>query len=166
MTVTIDSEPFSVQVAQEILPLAQECWAESTLYKLETCAYYGDRDFTVDPDMDRYQSVANQGLLVLVTLRDQGHLKGYVIGLTYTSMHHKKIPCGIGDTGYIEPEYRSYAAVLVGKFEQAMREQKVEIIGWPTHISGPWYEILKALGYVGDDIVMEKRIKKCALPLQ
>ena len=39
-----------------------------------------------------------------------------------------------------------------------MRERNVQIIGWPTHVDGPMYALLKARGYVGDDIVMEKRL--------
>jgi hypothetical protein len=34
----------------------------------------------------------------------------------------------------------------------------VGIIGWPVHLNGPVYDVLKAKGYVGDDIVMEKRL--------
>lgn len=157
MTVTIECEPFNLEVAAEILPLAQACWEESTLIKKETCAYYGERDFAVEPDMDVYEGLAAKGSIVLVTLRDDT-LKGYVIGFTYRSLHHKKILCGHGDSIYIEPEYRSYTAIVAEKFERAMSDLKVQAIGWPTHIDGPVYEVLKARGYVGDDIIMEKRL--------
>jgi len=156
--IAIEKEPFSLEVSAEILPLAQKCWDESTLVKKETCAYYGERDFIVEPDTDGYERLSKQGLVVLVTLRDETVLKGYVIGFIYHSLHHKKILCGMGDSIYIEPDYRSYTAVVAEKFEQAMKELKVEIIGWPTHIDGPTYQVLKTRGYVGDDIVMEKRL--------
>lgn len=156
--ITIEKEPFSLDVSVEILPLAQKCWEESTLIKKETCAYYGERNFAVDPDLEVYERFEAQGSLVLVTLRDEAILKGYVIGFTYRSPHHKKILCGHGDSIYLEPAYRSYTAVVAEKFEQAMKALEVEAIGWPTHIDGPVYEVLKARGYVGDDIIMEKRI--------
>lgn len=156
--IKIEKEQFTLDVAAEILPLAQSCWNESTIIKKETCAYYGERDFQIEPDTEGYERLATQGLLVLVTLRDDTVLKGYVIGFLYRSMHHKKILCGIGDSVYVEPEYRAYTAVVAERFEQAMKELKVEIIGWPTHIDGPTYQVLKTRGYVGDDIVMEKRI--------
>ena len=158
VTVTIDKEPFSREIGAEILPLAQKCWEESTVFKKETCAYYGDRDFAVEPDMDSYERIAQQQIIVLITLRDEEALKGYIIGFIYRSLHHKKILCGIGDTIYIEPQYRSYTGVVAEKFEQAMKELKVEIIGWPVHVDGPVHGVLKARGYVGDDIVMEKRL--------
>jgi hypothetical protein len=154
----IEQEPFNLSVAAEILPLAQAGWDESTEIKGATCAYFGDRGLAIEPDMERYAELAEQGLVVLVTLREHTVLKGYVIGLTYRSLHHKRILCGIGDAIYVDPNYRAYTAVIADKFEAAMRARSVEIIGWPTHIEGPIYEVLKARGYVGDDIVMEKRL--------
>jgi len=162
--IQIEREKFSREVAEEILPLAQACWNESTIVKKDTCAYYGERDFQIEPDTDRYVELSEQGILVLMTLRDERVLKGYIIGLLYRSLHHKRILCGIGDSIYVDPDYRSYTGVMAEKFEQAMKALNVEIIGWPTHIDGPVYEVLKARGYVGDDIVMEKRL--CALQLQ
>lgn len=154
--ITIERELFSAELAAEILPLGQKCWAESTANKKETCAYYGERDFEVEPDVEAYQRSSDR--MVVVTLRDDRILKGYVIGFTYHSMHHKKILCALGDSIYIEPEYRSYTGVLAAKFEQAMKDLDVQIIGWPVHIDGPVYGVLKTRGYVGDDIVMEKRL--------
>jgi hypothetical protein len=158
MTVTIERERYDADLFAEALPLAQKCWNESTIIKAETCAFYGERDFAIEPDVEGYQRLADQGVLVFVSMRDDGHLKGYLIGFTYRSMHHKKILCGIVDSAYVEPEYRAYAAVLAARYEKEMRGRGVEIIGWPTHVDGPIYEMLKAQGYVGDDIVMEKRL--------
>ena len=93
-----------------------------------------------------------------MTLRDDTILQGYLLGLTYRSLHHKRILCGIADALYVQPDYRAYTTLMAEKFEAAMRGREVEIIGWPTHIEGPVYEVLKARGYVGDDIVMEKRL--------
>lgn len=154
--IAIDREILTNDTAKEILPLAQKCWNESTEIKAETCAFYGERDFQVEPDVERYQGLGDG--LVLVTLRDEGKLQGYILGFTYNSMHHKKILCGMADTMYVELDYRAYTGVVADRFEKEMRKLGVKIIGWPTHINGPVYEVLKALGYVGDDIVMEKRI--------
>ena len=158
MSISIDEEPFSLQVAAEILPLAQKGWDESTLIKQGTCAYFGARAFSIEPDVERYTELAAQGLLLLMTLRDDTILQGYLLGLTYRSLHHKRILCGIADALYVQPDYRAYTTLMAEKFEAAMRGREVEIIGWPTHIEGPVYEVLKARGYVGDDIVMEKRL--------
>jgi hypothetical protein len=156
--IVIEKETFNAEMAAEVLPLAQRCWNESTLFKGETCAYHGDREFTIEPDVETYQRLQDQGLLVLVTLRDETELKGYVIGFLYSSLHHRKIPCGFGDSIYIEPDYRSHTWAVAKRFEKEMKELGAQIIGWPVHLNGPVYEILKAKGYTGDDVVMEKRI--------
>jgi hypothetical protein len=156
--ILIEAEPFTPQIAHELLPLGQKCWEESTLTKKDTCAFYGERDFAIEPNVEKYLALAANGVVTLITLRENGRLRGYVLGLAYYSLHHKDILCAICDTAYIEPEYRSYGAIVAEKFEAAMRERNVQIIGWPTHVDGPMYALLKARGYVGDDIVMEKRL--------
>lgn len=162
--IEIKTEPFSRELFAEVLPLAQKCWDESTAFKGETCAAHGEREFKVEPDVDGYQRFSEQGWFVIITLRDEGALKGYAVGLLYQSMHHKKILCGFGDTIYLEPEYRSHTWAVAKRFEKEMEKLGVWIIGWPVHLNGPVYNVLKAKGYSGDDIVMEKRI--CALPQQ
>jgi GNAT superfamily N-acetyltransferase len=142
----------------EILPLAIKCWKESTEIKGDTCAFYGERDFQIEPDYDAYQRLADDGALAVVTLRDDGKLVGYVIGFSYRALHHKKVLGGIADNIYLEPDFRAYAPVLAERFEKEMKARGVQIIGWPTHENGPVYALLKSMGYVGDDIVMEKRL--------
>jgi hypothetical protein len=158
MTISISTEKFNAELAAEVLPLARKCWAESTEFKGESCAYYGDRDFLIEPDTAAYQKLADDGYLVLVTIRDEAELKGYVIGFVYTSLHHKGIPCGIGDSIYLEPGYRSHTWAVAKRFEAEMKALGAKILGWPVHLDGPVYGVLKAKGYVGDDIVMEKRL--------
>ena len=154
----IEKEKFSDELMAEVLPLAQKCWDESTAFKGETCAYVGERDFKIEPNIDAYRTIDEQGLLVIITLRDETKLVGYAIGFLYTAMHHKHILCAIGDSIYIEPEFRSYTAVVASKLESEVKELGAEIMGWPVHFNGPVYELLKAMHYVGDDIVMEKRL--------
>lgn len=158
MTVTIDKQPFSRELFEEMLPLAQKCWQESTVAKGETCAFYGDRDFEIVPHVEEYQKLTRLGSMVVVTVRAAGLLVGYVEGFVYRSLHHKSIVGAIGDSIYIEPEYRSYAAVVIERFETEVQALGAAILGWPTTLNGQVYQILKARGFVGDDIVMEKRL--------
>lgn len=157
MSVEIAKESFSPELSAEMLPLARKCWNESTIIKAESCAFYGERDFEIEPDMTTYQMLSDTGRLVLITIRDEV-LQGYLLGFIYSTLHHKKIMGGIGDSIYIEPKYRAYTGVAADRFEKEMGVLGAQIIGWPVHINGPVYEVLKARGYVGDDIVMEKRL--------
>lgn len=159
--VVISVEPFSLELAAEIRPLGQKCWDESTAIKGETCAFYGERDISIDPDTDQYQILAQKNLLLIVTLRDEGLLRGYAVGVLYKSLHHRNITVGGGDTLYIDPGYRSYTAVVIEKFENEMKSRGAVIIGFPAHVNGPLYAVFKQRGYVGDDVVMERKL--CAL---
>lgn len=158
MSVTISRESLTDDLFPELLPLAQKCWEESTRVKAETCAFYGERDFQIEPDIGEYRRYAGLGSMVVISVRDEGRLVGYIIGLLFRAMHHRKMICGLADSIYIEPDYRSYAPVVTEKFEKELQSLGVGIIAWPTHQQGPMYEVLKLRGYVGDDIIMEKRL--------
>jgi len=167
MTVSIEKEPFTEALFAQMLPLARKCWHESTEAKGTSCAFYGERDFEIMPNLEKFLELHKAGAMLVITVRDGGTLVGYVEGFTYRSLHHKDILGGIGDVMYLEPPYRTYAAVLVARFEEEMTALGAAIIGWPTTAHGPVYRILEARGFVGDDIVMEKRLNKdtsCALP--
>jgi hypothetical protein len=151
-------EPFSDVLYAEILPLAKKCWQESTLAKQETCAFYGERDFDIEPDIAEYWRLARMDALVMMVMRHEDAAVGYVSGFTYRALHHHKIKGAIGDTCYIEPEYRVYGGILVDKFVEEMRRRQVQIIGWPTTPDGHVHALLLARGFIGDDIVMEKRL--------
>ena len=154
----IAEERYSMDLAAEILPLGRRSFRESTEAKGETCAFHGERDFDIEPDMEQYQRLQDSGVLVILTLRDEAALVGYLVAAVYRSLHHKKMVCANVDTLYVEPDHRTYSPVLIEAFEKSMREKQVDIIGWPTHINGPIYEVLKTRGYVGDDTIMEKRL--------
>jgi hypothetical protein len=154
----IERETFDRALFDEILPLAQKCWQESTAIKADTCAFYGDREFQIEPDYDAYQKIEDAGSMVVITVRELGKLVGYLLGFSYRAMHHKHIIGGIADTMYLEPDHRTYAPIVAARFEKEMKDMGVGIIGWPTHENGPTYALLKTMGYVGDDVVMEKRL--------
>jgi hypothetical protein len=152
--VKITREPYSPELYAEILPLARKCWEESTKSKGETCAY-GDREFDIQPNIEAYERMADS--IVIVTLRVEGRLVGYIEGFTYSALHHK-VTAGIADSIYVEPDYRTYSVVAIEMFEKQMSSRGVKILGWPTHIEGAVYPLLIACGYKADDIVMEKRL--------
>ena len=154
--IAIEREAFTAKIFAEILPLGQHCWNDSTVSKEKRCAFYGERDFQIEPDFDQYQKVSPS--MIIITLRDDGRLCGYLVGFAHRGLHHKKILCGFADSMYVEPDLRSYAPVMAERFEKEMRELGVEIIGWPTDPQGPLCQMLIARGYMADDIVMEKRL--------
>lgn len=156
--VLIAFEPFTPELAAEILPLGQKCWNESTVVKAESCAFYGEREFQIEPDVEQYRRIAAVGMLLVLTFRVGKRLQGYGMAILYRTLHHRKIIVANVDTFYLEPGYRTYAAVMVDKLEVEFKKRGARAIGWPTHIRGSLYQLLKGMGYSGDDIIMEKQI--------
>lgn len=158
----IEREAFTAELFAEIMPLAQKCWRECTDSKGESCAFYGERDYDIEPDFEAYLRLQSEGLLAAVALREGGVLKGYAIGFVYRCLHHKHILGGICDSFYTEPDYRDDvpegAGGLMDKTLGELAALKAGIIGWPTIPGGYVHRLLKARGFVRDDIVMEKRI--------
>jgi hypothetical protein len=147
-----------MELFHKLLPLAQESWNESSRAKAETCAFYGKRDLKIEPDADQYQRLDSLGILLLLTLRDGNDVVGYLLAVTHPALHHKQIICANVDCVYVDPDYRSYTGVMIERFEKEATDRGAQIIGWPTHPNGPVYEVLTAMGYVGDDLVMEKQL--------
>ena len=162
--VTMTLEQLTPELYQELCPLGQRCWDECSTIKGVTCAFHGERGFIIEPDAEQYLSVAKQNALIVATLRDGMTLHGYSLGILYRSLHHKPIIVGNVDSFYIEPDYRQYASVLIKKMESEFESRGVVIVGWPTSPDGPLFSVLKELGYIPDDVIMEKRL--CALPSQ
>jgi len=149
-------EPFSDELLKEVLPLAQRSWEENTALKGERCAYFGRRDFQIEPDVECYRTLATAGVLVIITAREEGVLVGYAMGYLNRSAHHRSILCGYGDSIYLEPAYRGHGAALLRAIERELKEGGAIALGWPATQDSPLYALLKSFGYVGDDIVMEK----------
>lgn len=158
--ISVQTEPFTLERYNEMLPLIRKCWDECTALKLRSCAYGDERNETVvSPDYAQYQRMADSGALLYVTLRVAGRLEGYCIGFTYTSLHQKTALCGIADSLYVSKEHRKETGQVIDAYVEALKARKVEIIGWPTTPHGYVYKQLKQRGFVRDDVVMELRIK-------
>jgi hypothetical protein len=153
-------EPFTLELAAEITPLGQECWDECSEIKKDTCAYHGQRGLAIDPNNEMYLLLQSQGKLTAMTLRDQGGiLQGYTLLIVYNSLHLQEEVCGGVDTFYVRPPHRHSMMRLMSSLEEHFRSRGVSIIGWPVTLAGKLYEILKKRGYIGDDIVMELKLK-------
>src|ERR1700677_1716985 len=153
-------ETFTPELAAEIIPLGQQAWDECSEIKKDTCAYHGQRGLPIDPNIEQYLLMQRHGHLVAMSLRgDDGVLRGYTLMILYRSLHLKDELCGNVDTFYVQPEYRQSMPRFMSGVEEELRSRGVSIIGWPVTLAGKMYEILKKRGYIGDDIVMELKLK-------
>lgn len=156
----ISIEPFTRELAAEIVPLGQESWDECSEIKKDTCAYHGQRGLAIDPDIDQFLFLADHQSLIAMTLRDEADvLRGYSLVIIYRSLHLKTELCGNVDTFYVQPDHRRSMPRLMSAIEETLRERGVSIIGWPVTMTGRLYEILQRRGYIADDVVMELKLK-------
>lgn len=153
-------EPFTRELADEIIPLGQQSWDECSEIKKDTCAYHGQRGLAIDPDIDQYLYLAEHHSLIAMTLRDGGDiLRGYALLILYRSLHLKTELCGNVDTFYVQPDHRFSMQRFMSEVEDTLRARGVSIIGWPVTRTGKLYEILQRRGYIADDVVMELKLK-------
>lgn len=153
-------EPFTRELADEIVPLGQQSWDECSEIKKDTCAYHGQRGLQIDPDINQYLFLQAHDSLIAMTLRDaESVLRGYTLLILYKSLHLKTELCGNVDTFYVQPDHRKAMPRLMSKLEETLRERGVSIIGWPVTMTGKMYGILQRRGYIADDVVMEFKLK-------
>jgi hypothetical protein len=156
----ISIEPFTRELADEIIPLGQQSWDECSEIKKDTCAYHGQRGLQIDPNIDQFLHLADHGALIAMTLREEsGILRGYALLILYKSLHLKTELCGNIDTFYVQPDHRFYMPRFMSKIEDTLRSRGVSIIAWPVTLTGKLYEILQRRGYIADDVVMELKLK-------
>lgn len=156
----ISIEPFTRELANEIVPLGQQSWDECSDIKKDTCAYHGQRGLAIDPDIDQYLYLAENQSLIAMTLRDEDKvLRGYALLILYKSLHLKTELCGNVDTFYVQPDFRRSMSRFISAVEETLKLRGISIIGWPVTMTGKMFEILKRRGYIADDVVMELKIK-------
>lgn len=153
-------ETFTRELADEIVPLGQQSWDECSEIKKDTCAYHGQRGLQIDPDIDQYLFLQTHDSLIAMTLRDDdGTLRGYALLILYKSLHLRTELCGNVDTFYVQPAHRRSMVRFISQLRDILHSRGVSIIGWPVTRTGKLYKILKRLGYIADDVVMELKIK-------
>jgi len=156
----IATEPFTRDLAAEIIPLGQQSWDECSEIKKDTCAYHGQRGLQIDPDINKFMQMAANDCLIAMTLRDdEAILRGYALMILYNSLHIRTELCGNVDTFYVQPKFRRSMPRFISRIEAEFRGSGVSIVGWPVTRTGKMYEILMRRGYIADDVVMELKIK-------
>lgn len=147
--ITLQQERYSPGFIEELKPLIERNWKESESYKA---------DLEVNPNYVRYQALDDAGLVVCMTARMNGFLFGYAIFFISFSLHHQHIKGGYGDAAYVEHGIGAGQILrdLVLACHEELKTRGVTHLGWPVPQNGKLHKLLLSLGYVGDEIVMEK----------
>lgn len=126
-------------VIEEIKPLLEAHYEE--------VAWYQD-EVPFDPDYEKYEVMANTGLLHIVTARDDGKLIGYFVSLVASGMHYKQTKFALNDILFVHPDYRggSVAYKMFKYAFAALKEIGVDIITIHMKTDAPFEPLCLALG--------------------
>lgn len=101
---TAHSESLTVSALDEMKPHLSRHYDELSVHKSHGVA--------LNPDFDWYLRQSEQGGIVYVTLRSEGALVGYFVGLISRHPHYRTLECKM-DLLYVVPEHRGSRGGLV-----------------------------------------------------
>lgn len=114
---------FAVEPWQAIIPELKEHlyahWREVAL----------DQDeITLDPDWDAYATMDRQGMVHVVTGREEGHLVAYAVVICRRHLHYQQSLSGSVDVYYLAPAHRKGLAGyrLLHFMQQSLRDKGVQ----------------------------------------
>ena len=130
---------------EELKPLLPDHWRELGLYQ--------DR-MPLDPDFDQYFAREDAGQLVYCTLRVNGTLQGYFIGVVVPGLHYQTTLTCHMDICLIRPAFRGIKAgrVLFDAVEAELRRRGVKMwwVGSKNH--KPIVGFFEALGFIPEEV--------------
>lgn len=136
---------FSIEKWEECQPeITQLCvrhWEEIALNK--DC-------IPLAPDWDRYQLLANAGMIESAVARDEGgRLVGYQVYIVMPHMHYKTSLTAMSDILFLAPEYRKgmTGIRLMKRAEDRLIERGVQRVIQNVKLHSDWGLILERMKY-------------------
>lgn len=115
----------------------------------------------LDIDFERYQQLADLGILYIVTIRDEDKIVGYFIANVMTHIRYKKSLTAFTDIYYLHPDYRqSWIGIKLFKFvEEDLKKKGVERLIATTKVKLDNSPIFERLKWVFTEKLYTKLIK-------
>jgi GNAT superfamily N-acetyltransferase len=148
MTVTMQIEQF-MDSKEEIMPLLELHYDELTLHK---------HIAKLDVNWDYYQRLQNKGKLFYLAVRDEGRLIGYSLFSVGYSPHYKELKAATNDVLFLHKLYRrgGVGIKMIKRSETELKAIGVQKILWHAKQNNSLSDLLSALGYGVEDILMSK----------
>lgn len=125
---------------EEIAPLLSDHYEEVAMYQDKVA---------LEPDYDRYLTLADQDILHVVTARDGGDLIGYFISFLMPHIHYSSHTYAVNDILFLDKRYRN-ASAGKGMFEfaeTALKELGVSVMTIHMKTAIPFDSLCESLGY-------------------
>ena len=125
----------------------------------EIAAY---KDIPLEPDFEKYATIADDGKLVVLTARNNGELVGYVIYLVGTALHYKNSLHAIQDILFVKKGLRKSLMgcgyLLLKHSETVLKEMGVQVVCQHVKVKHDFSPFLEKLGYENMEKFYQKRI--------
>lgn len=145
---------------------AHELWAEiPTLLHAQYAELATYRDIPLDPDVEAYCRLEDQGLLRCYTARIGSQLIGYAVFLVGPSLHYRGSVQARADVVYVAPAHRHTRVgfKLLVHADMALREEGVQVVCHHVKLSHPELgHLLLAIGYQPIETMFARRLDRWA----
>ena len=118
--------------------------------------------FTLNPDLERYQRLEDQGSLCVITAREEGTLIGYIVMVVAPNLHYKQALCATDDIHFVHPDYRkgSLGSRLIVTAVALMKKAGVKVMFLRTKVANSHGLLFERLGFEPLDMVYSMRLDK------
>lgn len=151
--VTIEREPFSRALYEEMLPLLTLHWREIAKFA----------DIPLEVDVERYLHTEEAGALRFFAARMDGKLIGYACFFVAVHPHYKGSLQAMQDVLFVDPACRcgSIGLRLVKHCDEELAQEGVQVVLQHAKVNHePLHVILPRLGYEAIDLVYAKRLDR------
>lgn len=142
-------QEFLYKVVDDVKPLLEQDWQEIE---------HNKDLLPLDPDWDAYETLEQQGMLQIYTVRDSGKLVGYFPVVIFPSLHSKGRMLVANDVIYLHKDYRkgSVGTRLFKFVEKCLKEDGYKVLYVTTTEQYPIDPLMKRLGYNKTETKFEK----------
>ncbi|RMD00052.1 hypothetical protein EAY64_05500 [Aquitalea palustris] len=112
------------------------------------------------PDLERYQALEEQGLLVCLGAYDGDALIGYSVNIVTNHLHYRDLLCGHNDMIFLAKPYRNgkVGLQLIDATRAACKERGVQFMTWHAKENTALAALLPRLGCRVQDILFSEEL--------
>lgn len=135
----------------ELCALFQDHWDEVALNK---------KVMALKPDMERYQAMGEQGMLIVVGAWNNGALVGYSVNFVMQHLHYADLRICSNDVLFVSKDLRKgrVGLRLIRATEIAAKEAGAKLMLWHGKPNTTLVQIMPALGYGVQDVIFSKEV--------
>ena len=146
----ITREVLTDGLINEMIPLLKKHWVEIAHYP----------DIPMDPNWEAYMAMQDNEALVIMTVRVNTKLVGYIVYFVHPNIHYQGSLQAVQDVLFIDPSYRKgmLGIRLLKASEAVLKGMGVQVVMQHLKFEHDFSPLLERLGYHDVDKIMAKRL--------